>query len=100
MYTDFTLKNFRVFDEEGISIPLRPITILTGCNNSGKSSITKALCLLKDFCAQIESDFEDGKRLRLERYKIDFHKKPNDIMGVFDLVVHSEKSDSIDTVEY
>ena len=90
MYTDFTLKNFRVFDEEGINIPLRPITILTGCNNSGKSSITKALCLLKDFCAQIESDFEDGKRLRLERYKMDFHKKPNDIMGAFDLVVHQQ----------
>ena len=99
MYTDFTLRNFRVFDEEGISIPLRPITILTGCNNSGKSSITKALCLLKDFCAQIESDFEDGKRLRLERYKMDFHKKPNDIMGVFDLVVHCDKSNSIDTVD-
>lgn len=90
MYTDFTLKNFRVFDEEGINIPLRPITILTGCNNSGKSSITKALCLLKDFCRQIEEDFEDEKELHLERYKMDFLKKPNDILGNFDLVIHHQ----------
>ena len=100
MYTDFTLKNFRVFDEEGINVPLRPITILTGCNNSGKSSITKALCLLKDFCHQIESDVEDGKNIRLERYKMDFHKKPNDILGNFDLVVHHQcKQDETENKE-
>lgn len=94
MYTDLTLKNFRVFDDEGVCIPLRPITILTGCNNSGKSSITKALCLLKDFCHQIEKDFNDGKNLQLERYKMDFHKKPNDIMGSFNLVVHHQTQEA------
>ena len=31
MYTDFTIKNFRIFDEEGTIVPLRTITILTGC---------------------------------------------------------------------
>ena len=88
MYTNFTLKNFRVFDNEGACVPLRPITILTGCNNSGKSSIAKALCLLKDFCDQLESDFNDGKRLRLNQYKMDFQKSPNSVLGSFDLVRH------------
>lgn len=88
MYTDFTIKNFRVFDEEGTTIPLRTVTILTGCNNAGKSSIVKALCLLKDFCQQIETDYEDGKKLRLESYKMDFHKTPNCLMGGFNLVLH------------
>ena len=89
MYSDLIIKNFRVFNKEGVNVPLRPITILTGCNNSGKSSITKALCLLKDFSQLLESDFEDRKRLRLEQYKMDFHKKPNDILGAFNLVLHN-----------
>lgn len=88
MLTDFTIKNFRIFDEEGTMVPLRPVTILTGCNNVGKSSIVKALCLLKDFCEQLENDYEDGKKLHLERYKMDFHKVPNSLMGGFDLVRH------------
>ena len=91
MLIDFTLKNFRIFDEEGTMVPLRPITILTGCNNAGKSSIVKALCLLKDFCQQLETDYEDGKKLHLERYKMDFSKAPNSLMGGFDLVRHHAK---------
>ena len=88
MYTNFSIKNFRVFDQEGADLAFRPITILTGCNNSGKSSITKALCLLKDFCRQIEEDYAEDKPLQLERYKIDFWKAPNSILGSFDNVLH------------
>ena len=96
MYTDFTIKNFRIFDEEGTIVPLRPVTILTGCNNTGKSSIVKALCLLKDFCQQIENDYNDGKTLHLDRYKMDFQKSPNNIMGGFDLVRHHSSSTNND----
>ena len=88
MNTDFIIKNFRGFNNEGTFVPLRPITFLTGCNNSGKSSILKALCLLKDFCQQIESDYYEGKRLNLNSYKIDFHKYPNNVLGGFDCVLH------------
>ena len=42
------LKNFKVFKEE-TSLELAPITILTGKNSSGKSSIMKALLLLADY---------------------------------------------------
>jgi AAA15 family ATPase/GTPase len=45
----FGLKNFRVFDdEEGFLEEFAPITLVTGANNSGKSSILKALVMLKD----------------------------------------------------
>lgn len=88
MYTDFTIKNFRIFDQEGATVPLRPITILTGCNNTGKSSIVKALCLLKSFCQQIECDHEDGKKIHLENYKMDFHTAPNNLLGGFNFVLH------------
>ena len=42
----FSLKNFRSFGEEGADFELAPITILTGCNSAGKSSLVKALLLL------------------------------------------------------
>lgn len=46
------LKNFRVFKEQ-TNIEFAPLTILTGANNSGKSSVIKAIQLLK-------SNFVDG----------------------------------------
>jgi len=41
------LENFRVF-KDYTEIEFAPITILTGANNSGKSSVIKSLYLLKD----------------------------------------------------
>jgi predicted ATPase len=43
----FGLKNFRVF-KEYTNFNLKPLTVLIGSNNSGKSSLTKALLLLKE----------------------------------------------------
>jgi len=45
--TSFGLKNFRIFKEYQ-DFQLKPFTILTGTNNSGKSSVTKALLLIKE----------------------------------------------------
>ena len=57
MNTQFTLKNFRVFDnKQGGTFNLAPITILTGCNSSGKSSVVKALLLLKDFFQELSTN--------------------------------------------
>jgi AAA15 family ATPase/GTPase len=42
--TKFGLSNFRVFKEH-FDFELAPIMVLTGPNNSGKSSLTKALLL-------------------------------------------------------
>lgn len=44
---EFGLSNFRVF-KDLTNFEFRPITILTGVNNSGKSSLIKALLLLRD----------------------------------------------------
>lgn len=43
----FGLENFRVF-KDYTYFDFAPITILTGPNNSGKSSLNKALLLFKD----------------------------------------------------
>ena len=43
--TSFSINNFRVFADE-TTFDFAPITILTGTNSSGKSSLTRALMLL------------------------------------------------------
>ena len=63
------VKNFRVFGEPAV-FDLSPVTILTGRNNAGKSSLIKALLLLADF---IEQDDQTVLRLdgpRAARHKI------------------------------
>ena len=46
MLKQLTLSNFRIFDDE-VTIRFRPITVLIGENNSGKSSIIKFLLMLQ-----------------------------------------------------
>lgn len=44
----FSIKDFRSFGEDGADFELAPITVLTGCNSAGKSSMVKALLLLSN----------------------------------------------------
>ena len=88
MDTRFTIKNFRVFDENGIAFDLKPLTILTGCNSSGKSSIVKAVLLLNSFLSQIKHAIDNGEEVELSKYKLDFTKYPANSLGRFDKVVH------------
>ena len=98
MRTTLNIKNFRVFDENGVSFEVGPITILTGGNSSGKSTVVKALLLLQDFCQQLKADHDEGRKICLEKYKMDFHKQPNNILGSFDLVRHhSDDEDSVNS---
>lgn len=46
MLKKLTLSNFRIFDDE-VTIKFRPITVLIGKNNAGKSSVIKFLLMLK-----------------------------------------------------
>lgn len=59
------LKNFRVFDQDAEVLEFKPITLITGANNSGKSSIIKAILLLQNSIKKhkfLESlDLSEGK---------------------------------------
>lgn len=46
MITKLAVKNFKSIGEDGVSIELKPFTILVGPNGSGKSNILEALRLL------------------------------------------------------
>src|SRR5437588_12055848 len=47
MLQELTLKNFKLFDEEGVTVNPGKITVLIGVNGTGKSSLLQALLLLK-----------------------------------------------------
>jgi AAA15 family ATPase/GTPase len=64
-----TLENFRIF-KETTEINLKPVTAIVGPNNSGKSSIIKAILFLqsnlKSFPFLQKIEFEDIKNHRLD----------------------------------
>ena len=67
MKTKFGLKNFRVFDDKGITFDLKPITILTGENSSGKSSLVKAMLIMRNyFCAVKNEPTENPAAVQLD----------------------------------
>lgn len=84
----FGLKNFRVFDEEGYLFKFAPITLITGANNSGKSSIFKALSLMKE-------SFEKNSNLD----KLDLSQQPHHL-GTFANLLHNEKAPLTITIPF
>lgn len=94
MNTKYTIKNFRIFDEDGETLDLKPITILTGCNSSGKSSIVKSLTMLCDYFAALKQDRENVKKIILTQHELDFSKKPNNLLGRLSKVIHRDSSNN------
>ncbi len=100
MKTTYGIKNFRVFDENGVEFQLEPITILTGCNSSGKSSIVKSVLLLDSYLKQIKDAYIKGKPIDLKDYILDFGTFPLNSLGRFDKVLHRGSEISTITFEY
>ena len=100
MRTNYSIKNFRVFDENGVNFEINPITILTGCNSSGKSSMVKSIFLLKSFLDQVRNAIENDESVDFEKYKIDFSTYPNNLLGRFDRIVHENSLSNKVTFEY
>lgn len=65
----FIINNFRLFDNNFV-FETPPITILTGKNNSGKSSFIKALLLFDDYISSSNQLFIDFTGNKLSKHKI------------------------------
>lgn len=89
MKTNYKIKNFRVFGEKGANIQLAPITILTGCNSSGKSSIAKSILLLDTFLSKIKSSIKDKTPIDFENNILDFSEYPLNLLGKFNKVLNA-----------
>jgi AAA15 family ATPase/GTPase len=108
------LKNFRVFDDkDGFMEELSAINILTGANNSGKSSIVKALQMLRnslrDYKYPFNLDLNQQEHLLGDFDNILFNKKDRNLvitlpylfMGMknFSIALTFESSNSTDTYD-
>ena len=100
MNIKLTIKNFRVFDENGVTFDLAPITILTGCNSSGKSSIVKAILLWDSFLKQIKNAREKKHSIEIDKYKLDFSSDLLRSLGNFNMVLHRGSSSKQITIRY
>lgn len=100
MNTKLTIKNFRIFDEDGVSVELSPLTILTGRNSAGKSSIVKAILLLNSFLEQIKNDKVNERSIELSKYKIGFDKLFDFNLGNFKSILHRNSPSKTITLEY
>lgn len=85
MQNKYSIKNFRAFNEEGATFEFKPITILTGKNSAGKSSLTKSIMLLRGFFEQVQRDQNNHKIKDFNpmRYCLDF-SDPALKLGGFD----------------
>lgn len=79
--TSIYIKNFRVFGEEGADIKLSPVTLLTGCNSAGKSSLAKAILLLLSYLSKVRE-----KSYNLIETPMDFSNVVK--LGTFDSVLN------------
>lgn len=99
MRTTFKLKNFRLFENEGARIDIHPITIITGSNSSGKSSIVKAICILSDFLKQgIRHHRLDGI-FKLQDCKFNFNIE-NMKLGGFENVLNINSKENTFELQY
>lgn len=79
MDTRYTIKNFRKFNQEGATVRFSPITILTGANSSGKSSIVKSLVVFESYLSQVVDHFRKTNEFRPDLYSLDFS---NSLLGL------------------
>lgn len=100
MNTKYTIKNFRVFDEKGVTVDINPITILTGCNSSGKSSIVKSMVLLNTYIESLQEDYNAFNRIDLQKHKLDFTKDSTITLGNFNRVRHNGSDEKTITFQY
>lgn len=95
MRYQYKVKNFRIFDEDGVKLDMAPITILTGSNSSGKSSLVKSMLLVNEALGKLAHAGELSSDIR-----IDFTTAPNNLLGTFDNVIHRGSVNKDITIEY
>lgn len=70
MIRELKLSNFRLFDDE-VTVRFRPITVLIGRNNAGKSSVINFLLMLQQSRNDAAAEFlnPEGERVKLGSFK-------------------------------
>lgn len=99
MNCTYDIKNFRVFDQKGASFELKPITILTGCNSSGKSSVVKSMMLLKDCIHRASKEYKEKGTFNPAECYLDFSAENLNLKS-FDSTVNRNAEKKFITLSY
>ena len=98
MITTFNLRNFRVFGDTGAAFNISPITILTGCNSSGKSSVVKAITLMSRMIDKTKEQYKYHHKYNPFNCYLDF--SDNDLnLKSFDSAVNRDNPNEM-TISY
>lgn len=100
----YKIKNFRNFNNEGAEFNLAPITILTGSNGAGKSSLVKSLMLLKTYVSKNKISTSSnifGMYKPIPEIKCPLSFQDGELkLGRFDTAVNAESKNKVMTFEY
>ena len=94
MLKKLTLSNFRIFDDE-VTIKFRPITVLIGKNNAGKSSVIKFLLMLKQTIDSGHAEFlnPSGNSVKLGLFEHSKNTKSDKKFLYFSLEMYGDRID-------
>ena len=92
MITKLKLENFRVFGKP-VTVRFRPITVLIGRNNAGKSSVINFLLMLQQSMDPMSPDFLNprGSRVKMGNFRDLRHANSGEEMLGFELEGHTSK---------
>ena len=93
MIKKLQLRNFRIFDEE-VTIRFRPITLLIGKNNAGKSSIIQFLLMLQQSIGLNSKAFLDSRGEKVDLGKFYGLKNSNSRKHFLDFSLHVQEDSS------
>lgn len=88
MKGNYTIKNFRIFGSQGETFEFSPITILTGCNSCGKSSLAKSLLVFNKFLSKVKEGVRTDKCTIFD-YTLDITTNEYNL-GNFELVQNNQ----------
>lgn len=91
----YKVQNFRVFNQEGFEFDLsKPITFLTGCNSSGKSSLVKSLLVLNNYMEGLREDYKKTNDFNLLKHTLGLGKTAYQL-GNYKSVLHRGETDGL-----
>ena len=91
----FKVSNFRLFDGRGAEFSLKPLTVLTGANSSGKSSMIKALALFRDYLNGIISAYRRDGEYDPVKHELDFSSPELQLESFAKTINRSANSDAL-----
>ncbi len=91
MITKFAIENFKSIGKPGVSLELKPLTILVGPNGSGKSNILEALALLAQNVGRQGFDYSGGDYSSMEDIA---HKRILDYWATMEIHADLEAEES------